>query len=275
MKLLFPFIAKQARPRDLALPSAEVTHDAEHVVISAVNKFYDDVPILRELSLEVVHGEVVVIIGPSGSGKTTLLRCIAGLEPIQSGRIEIFGTPVRNAWELHGDVGFVFQHFNLFPQMTALDNVALALRKVRRMRRSAACARARESLRLVGMESFADARPARLSGGQQQRVAIARSLAMNPQLMLFDEVTSALDRELVREVLTVMQQLAEQQMTMIVVSHELAFAEQVAHRVIFMDEGRIVEQGKPDVLLHRPTMPRTREFLGQITIDLHASEESA
>jgi ABC-type polar amino acid transport system ATPase subunit len=159
--------------------------------------------------------------------------------------------------------------------MTAIENVMLALVKVRKMRRSAAREAARESLRLVGMDSFADARPARLSGGQQQRVAIARSLAMKPKLMLFDEATSALDRELVREVLAVMQQLAEQHMTMMVVSHELAFAEQVAHRVVFMDQGEIVEMGKPEDLLHHPVKPRTREFLGQITIDLHETAEEA
>jgi len=225
------------------------------------------------VSLDVARGEVVVIIGPSGSGKTTLLRCIAGLEPIQAGHIGIFGKPVRNVWQLHGEVGFVFQHFNLFPQMTALENVMLALVKARGMKRKEARARALETLRLVGMETFAGARPARLSGGQQQRVAIARSLTMNPQVMLFDEVTSALDRELVREVLTVMQQLAEQHMTMIVVSHELAFAEQVANRVVFMDEGLIVEIGEPEALLHRSVMERTRRFLGQITIDLHSDEQ--
>jgi ABC-type polar amino acid transport system ATPase subunit len=240
-----------------------------------VQKSYGETEILRGVSLDVARGEVVVIIGASGSGKTTLLRCVAGLEPIQGGRIDVFGTHVRDVWRLHGEVGFVFQHFNLFPQMTAIENVMLALVKVRKMRRGPAREAARESLRMVGMDSFADARPARLSGGQQQRVAIARSLAMKPKLMLFDEATSALDRELVREVLAVMQQLAEQHMTMMVVSHELAFAEQVAHRVVFMDKGEIVEMGKPEDLLHHPERPRTREFLGQITIDLHETAEEA
>jgi ABC-type polar amino acid transport system ATPase subunit len=256
-------------------PGAAPPPDPERVVVSAVEKSYGESEILRGVSLEVSRGEVVVIIGASGSGKTTLLRCVAGLEPIQGGQIHVFGTRVRNTWNLHGEVGFVFQHFNLFPQMTALENVMLALVKVRKMRRGAARELARESLRLVGLETFADARPARLSGGQQQRVAIARSLAMKPKLMLFDEATSALDRELVREVLAVMQQLAEQHMTMMVVSHELAFAEQVAHRVVYMDEGEIVEMGKPEELLHRPEKARTREFLGQITIDLHESAEDA
>jgi polar amino acid transport system ATP-binding protein len=233
-----------------------------------VHKWYGDAEILRGVDMQVEKGEVVVVIGPSGSGKTTLLRCLAGLEPIQSGRIDVFGTPVHHVWELGGEVGFVFQHFNLFPHKTALDNVMLALVKVRRMRRAPAREHALECLRLVGMHDYADARPSRLSGGQQQRVAIARSLAMNPRLMLFDEVTSALDRELVREVLTVMQMLAEQHMTMVVVTHELAFAELAAHRVIFMDEGVIVEEGPPADVLHNPRMERTRRFLGQITFDL-------
>ena len=175
---------------------------------------------------------------------------------------------MRRAWQLHGEVGFVFQHFNLFPHMTALENVRLALVKVRGLSRSKARAEALDALRLVGMDKFADARPARLSGGQQQRVAIARSLAMKPRLMLFDEATSALDRELVREVLAVMQNLAAQHMTMIIVSHELGFAEQVAHRIVYMDEGRIIEQGDPHELLHRPKHERTREFLGQISFEL-------
>jgi ABC-type polar amino acid transport system ATPase subunit len=247
--------------------------DADRVVVDNVAKRYGDTPVLRGISVEVERQEVVVIIGASGSGKTTLLRCIAGLEPIQSGRIVIFGTRVRRAWELHGEVGCVFQHFNLFPHMTALENVRLALVKVRGMSRSRAREEAMDALRLVGMDRFAGARPARLSGGQQQRVAIARSLAMKPRLMLFDEVTSALDRELVREVLAVMQDLAKKHMTMIIVSHELGFAEQVAHRIVFMDEGQIVEQGSPHDVLHRPQHERTRAFLGQITLDLEAELE--
>jgi len=256
-------------------PAFDATPDPDRVIVSAVAKSYGTVEILRGVSLAVTRGEVVVIIGASGSGKTTLLRCVAGLEPIQGGQIHVFGTKVRNTWSLHGEVGFVFQHFNLFPQMTAMENVMLALVKVRKMKRKDARDVARESLRMVGLDAFADARPARLSGGQQQRVAIARSLAMKPKLMLFDEATSALDRELVREVLAVMQQLAEQHMTMMVVSHELAFAEAVAHRVVFMDQGEIVEIGTPEQLLHHPVKARTREFLGQITIDLEESPEEA
>jgi polar amino acid transport system ATP-binding protein len=254
---------------DLPTPNSGT---AERVTVSHVDKFYGDTPILRELTLEVSRGEVVVIIGASGSGKTTLLRCIAGLEPIQSGHIDVFGVPVNRAWELKGEVGFVFQHFNLFPHMTALANVGLALRKVQKLSRGEAKTRAVEALSLVGMDSFAGVRPRRLSGGQQQRVAIARSLAMSPRLMLFDEPTSALDRELVREVLGAMQDLARQHMTMIVVSHELAFAEQVAHRLVYMDEGRVVEEGTPDAVLHNPQHERTRRFLGQITIDLENSK---
>jgi ABC-type polar amino acid transport system ATPase subunit len=257
-------VSKKGSPRNLG--------GAEKVVVGNVDKFYDDTPILRELNLEVSRGEVVVVIGASGSGKTTLLRCIAGLEPIQSGYIDVFGVPVHRAWELKGEVGFVFQHFNLFPHMTALANVSLALRKVLKMSRREAKTRALEALSLVGMDSFAGVRPRRLSGGQQQRVAIARSLAMSPRLMLFDEPTSALDRELVREVLAAMQELARQHMTMIVVSHELAFAEQVAHRLVYLDEGRVVEQGPPQDVLHRPKQERTRRFLGQITIDLEAPD---
>jgi ABC-type polar amino acid transport system ATPase subunit len=248
--------------------AAAESADPERVVVDAVAKRYGDTPVLRGVSLDVERQEVVVVIGASGSGKTTLLRCIAGLEPIQAGRISIFGRSVRRAWELHGEVGFVFQHFNLFPHMTALENVRLALVKVRGMSRSKARDEAMSALSLVGMDRFAGARPARLSGGQQQRVAIARSLAMKPQLMLFDEATSALDRELVREVLEVIRGLAEQHMTMIIVTHELGFAEQVAHRIVFMDEGQIVEQGRPGELLHRPQHERTRTFLGKITLDL-------
>jgi ABC-type polar amino acid transport system ATPase subunit len=217
----------------------------------------------------------VVIIGPSGSGKTTLLRCLAGLEEIQSGEIYVFGDRVTHAWKLGGEVGFVFQQFNLFPHMTALQNVMLALQKVRRMDRDAARKLAIEMLEKVGLADKADARPSKLSGGQQQRVAIARSLAMRPRLMLFDEVTSALDRELVGEVLLTMEQLAEQGMTMVVVTHELSFAEQAADRIVLMDKGQIVEQGPPSQLLHDPQHARTRQFLGQISAGLEVEAKSS
>jgi ABC-type polar amino acid transport system ATPase subunit len=224
--------------------------------------------VLRRLNLQVKTAEVVVVIGPSGSGKSTLLRCIAGLEPIQRGEIYVLGKLVTHSWRLKGEVGFVFQQFNLFPHLTAVENVMLALRKVKRMKRGAAREVAMDTLKMVGLSDKATSLPSRLSGGQQQRVAIARSLAVNPKLMLFDEVTSALDRELVAEVLLTMRELAERGMTMIVVTHELRFAEDAAHRVLLMDQGEILEEGTPAQLLHQPQHPRTRQFLGAIAQDL-------
>ncbi len=241
---------------------------ADLVVFRRVHKWFGSVEVLAGVDLQVNEGEVVVIIGPSGSGKTTVLRCLAGLEEIQSGEIHMFGHRVTHAWKLGGEVGFVFQQFNLFPHMTALQNVMLALRKARRMDQEAARKLALAMLDKVGLADKADARPSKLSGGQQQRVAIARSLAMQPKLMLFDEVTSALDRELVAEVLRTMKQLAEQGMTMVIVTHELSFAENVADRLVFMDKGQIVEQGPPAQLLHQPQHERTRQFLGKILVDL-------
>jgi ABC-type polar amino acid transport system ATPase subunit len=240
----------------------------ESVVLSDVHKRFGAAEVIAGVDLRVEQGEVVVIIGASGSGKTTLLRCLAGLERTQQGDIWVFGDRVTNAWKLGGEVGFVFQHFNLFPHKTALENVMLPLRKVRRMRSDAARTRASQMLETVGLLDKAGSYPSKLSGGQQQRVAIARSLAMQPKLMLFDEVTSALDRELVAEVLLTMKRLAEQGMTMVVVTHELAFAEQVADRVVYMDAGKIVEQGPPAVVLHNPQNRRTRQFLGAISTDL-------
>lgn len=240
----------------------------DRVVFRHVHKWFGSLEILAGVDLEINEGEVVVIIGPSGSGKTTVLRCLAGLEEIQSGEIYVFGHRVTQVWKLGGEVGFVFQQFNLFPHMTALQNVMLALQKARGMDKAAARNLALEMLDKVGLADKADARPTRLSGGQQQRVAIARSLAVQPKLMLFDEVTSALDRELVAEVLRTMKQLAEQGMTMVVVTHELSFAEQVADRLVFMDKGQIVEQGPPAQLLRNPQQERTRQFLGKILVDL-------
>ncbi|HEY7086758.1 MAG TPA: amino acid ABC transporter ATP-binding protein, partial [Tepidisphaeraceae bacterium] len=215
--------------------------------------------------------------GGSGSGKSTLLRCIAGLELIDDGEIRIEGTPVQRAvlgWRNRGllraagslrqEVGMVFQHFNLFPHMTAQQNVALALRLVRRMPRQEAGAVAEAMLERVALGSHRDAYPDQLSGGQQQRVAIARALAMHPRIMLFDEVTSALDPELVGEVLKVMRQLATEGMTMIVVTHEMGFAGDVADRVIFMDEGAVLEQGKPEAIFKNPQHQRTRAFLSRL-----------
>lgn len=257
-----------ARP-DLSEASLNLASPpANLVVLRRVHKQFGSLEVLAGVDLEVNEGEVVVIIGPSGSGKTTVLRCLAGLEEIQSGEIYVFGHRVTHVWKLGGEVGFVFQQFNLFPHMTVLQNVTLALRKARGMNREAARKIALEMLDKVGLADKAEARPSQLSGGQQQRVAIARSLAMQPKLMLFDEVTSALDRELVEEVLRTMEQLAEQGMTMVVVTHELSFAEQVADRIVFMDKGQIVEQGPPTQLLHHPQHERTRQFLGKISHDL-------
>jgi polar amino acid transport system ATP-binding protein len=228
--------------------------------------------------MQIQKGEVVVIIGPSGSGKTTFLRCINHLEIINKGRILIEGEPMgyredggrvvedreKNIARMRSEIGMVFQRFNLFPHMTAIQNIMEAPIHVKHVPRDEAERRAREMLAKVGLADKADAYPARLSGGQQQRVAIARALAMDPKLMLFDEATSALDPELVGEVLKVMRQLAEEGMTMMVVTHEMSFARDVADRVIFMDGGVIVEQGKPADIFSNPKEERTRVFLRKV-----------
>ena len=210
---------------------------------------------------------MVVVIGPSGSGKSTMLRCVNYLEVPTSGSITLDGKTITrevNINTIRAEVGMVFQHFNLFPHMTVLQNIMLAPLKVRHMEETAAKQTALELLKRVGLESKADARPAELSGGQQQRVAIARALAMHPKIMLFDEPTSALDPEMVNEVLEVMKKLAESGMTMMVVTHEMGFARQVADRVLFMDEGRIIEQGSPEEVFTQPKEDRTKEFLSKI-----------
>ena len=258
-------------PRGRAASTVEgSTTDAIEVV--AVTKKYGEKTILNEVSLDIQRGEVVVLVGPSGSGKTTLLRCVGGLEPIQAGSISIFGERVRSAWHMSGQVGVVFQQFNLFPNHTAKQNIVLPLRRVQRLPKQEAEARAVEYLEMVGLAAVVEQRPSQLSGGQQQRVAIARSLAMQPKVMLFDEVTSALDRELVGEVLAVMNKLAREGMTMLVITHELAFAERVADRLVFMSDGQIVEQGAPGDVLHAPQHARTRQFLGQIANAEHPHE---
>jgi ABC-type polar amino acid transport system ATPase subunit len=248
------------------------------VELRGVHKRFGDLEVLSGVDLKVAQGEVVVIIGPSGSGKSTLLRCVCLLEPIQKGEIAIEGVLISVGPEdSHGrksdkatvrrmrqEIGMVFQSFNLFPHLTVLDNIALAPRKVRGLSREEAEKHARELLARVGLSDKANEHPSRLSGGQQQRAAIARALAMRPQVMLFDEVTSALDPELVGEVLRVMRELAQEGMTMLVVTHEMGFARDVADRVIFMDAGLIVEEGKPDVLFKQPTQVRTRAFLSQL-----------
>ena len=238
------------------------------VKVKNIHKHFGKLHVLNDVSLDVAKGEVVVIIGPSGSGKSTLLRCLNYLEPVQKGEIWIDGIRLdhhrTNIRTVRAEVGIVFQSFNLFPHLTVIKNVMLAPVVVRKRPENEVRQAAVAMLAKVGLQDKVDAYPSQLSGGQQQRVAIARALAMQPKLMLFDEVTSALDPELVREVLDVMKQLARDGMTMIVVTHEMGFAREVADRVIFMDEGRIVEQGTAEDLFDRPHNPRTREFLGKI-----------
>ena len=238
------------------------------VKIKEVHKYFGHLHVLKGVSLDVARGEVVVVIGPSGSGKSTMLRCLNYLEPVQSGEIWIDGIRLdhhkTNIRAVRAEVGMVFQSFNLFPHLTALRNVMLAPVVVRKRPESEVRREALAIMAKVGLQEKTDAYPSQLSGGQQQRVAIARALCMQPKLMLFDEVTSALDPELVREVLDVMKQLARDGMTMIVVTHEMGFAREVADRVIFMDEGRIVEIGTAADVFDRPQSQRTREFLGKI-----------
>jgi glutamate transport system ATP-binding protein len=238
------------------------------VRLSGVNKWFGDLHVLRDIDLEVARGEVVVIIGPSGSGKSTLCRTINRLEPIDSGVITVDGQALPDDGEalaaLRSRVGMVFQGFHLFARLTALDNLTLGPIKVRGMPRPEAEARARELLARVGLDGQEGKLPAQMSGGQQQRVAIARSLAMDPAVMLFDEPTSALDPEMINEVLEVMTGLARDGMTMVVVTHEMGFARRVADRVVFMDDGRIVESADPATFFSRPSSPRARDFLATI-----------
>ncbi len=233
-----------------------------------VHKWFGKLYVLRGISLEISRGQVVVVCGPSGSGKSTLIRCINRLEPIQKGEIIVNGTSVHrpdtNITNLRADIGMVFQSFNLYPHMTALENVSLAPRKARRMPREEAEQLGLQLLQKVGIGEKADSYPIQLSGGQQQRVAMARALAMQPKIMLFDEPTSALDPEMIQEVLDVMINLAKEGMTMIVVTHEMGFARTVAHRIIFIDEGRIVEEAVPDVFFANPRERRTQEFLSKV-----------
>ncbi len=235
------------------------------VRLEAVRKSFGDLVVLDGIDLEVGSGEVLVVIGRSGSGKSTLLRCVNLLEPLDSGRIFFEGEEITrkgvDVSAVRQRIGIVFQQFNLFPHLKTIDNLTLAARRIRKLQRRTAEGRARELLARVGLEEKADQYPHQLSGGQQQRVAIARALMMDPHVMLFDEVTSALDPELVGEVLVVMRDLANAGMTMLVVTHEMQFAREVGDRVIFMDEGRIVEQGKPTDVLDRPKEERTRRFL--------------
>ena len=238
------------------------------ISIQGLRKSFGRTEVLKGIDLEVARREVVCVIGPSGSGKSTLLRCVNRLEEPSAGRIEVDGVVVTDPKvdldRVRTTMGMVFQSFNLFPHKTAEGNVALALRTVLRRDKENARARAREMLARVGLAGRESAYPAQLSGGQQQRVAIARALAMGPHVMLFDEVTSALDPELVGEVLAVMRDLAEQGMTMVVVTHEMGFAREVADRVVFMDGGVVVELGSPGEVLGAPKEPRTRAFLSKL-----------
>ena len=234
-----------------------------------VHKSFGSLHVLRGLSFSVQEGQTVVIIGPSGSGKSTMLRCVNRLEPINAGELYVDGIPVHDPKvdvnRLRREVGMVFQSFNLFPHMTALQNIALAPMKVKGLGREAAEVKARALLEQVGMPEKADVHPTQLSGGQQQRVAIARALAMEPRIMMFDEPTSALDPEMIREVLDVMRDLARDRgMTMLVVSHEMGFAREVSDHVIFMDEGRVVEDATTDDFFRAPREDRTKQFLSKI-----------
>jgi general L-amino acid transport system ATP-binding protein len=236
--------------------------------MTAVEKWFGTFQVLKNINLEVMPGEKIVICGPSGSGKSTLIRCINRLEVHDKGRIVVDGTELsrdlRNVDKVRSEVGMVFQSFNLFPHLTVLENLCLAPQWVRHLPRAEAEARALDLLDRVRIREQAKKYPGQLSGGQQQRVAIARALAMNPRIMLFDEPTSALDPEMVKEVLDVMTELAEAGMTMLVVTHEMGFARAVADRVIFMDQGEIVEDAPPEQFFSAPRHERTRAFLSQI-----------
>jgi glutamate transport system ATP-binding protein len=238
------------------------------IVLSGVNKHFGRLHVLKDIDLTVGRGEVVVVVGPSGSGKSTLCRAINRLEPVEAGTITVDGQPLpaegRALARLRADVGMVFQSFNLFAHRTVLDNVMLAPLKVRRRGRADAQRKAHELLDRVGLLAHAGKLPAQLSGGQQQRVAIARALAMDPKAMLFDEPTSALDPEMINEVLEVMQQLAEEGMTMVVVTHEMGFARSAADRVVFMADGQIIEDRVPEDFFTEPRTDRARDFLSKI-----------
>ena len=247
-----------------AQPKAVTT---SRISLSGVHKRFGDLEVLKGVDIDVEPGEVVVLIGASGSGKSTLLRIMCDLERADSGEAWVGGVPLhdrKRAPEIFGHVGMVFQQFNLFPHKTALGNVTLALLKVRKLSRAEAEERGRAALKRVGLADKADSYPAQLSGGQQQRVAIARALAMDPAIMFFDEPTSALDPELVGEVTGVMRSLAEDGMTMVVVTHEMHFAKDTADRVVFMDGGVVLEQGSPEQVFGSPAEQRTQQFLHRV-----------
>jgi ABC-type polar amino acid transport system ATPase subunit len=267
-------VQSQARVEESPLDTA----GAPTVKLEEVKKSFGDLVVLDGIDLTVDQGEVLVVIGPSGSGKSTLLRCVNLLEPIDSGRIFLEGQEITakrvDVSGVRQRIGIVFQQFNLFPHLKAIDNVTLAARRVKHMKRREAEQRAHQLLARVGLDEKAKQYPHQLSGGQQQRVAIARALMMDPHVMLFDEITSALDPELVGEVLVVMRDLAQEMgMTMLVVTHEMQFAREVGDKLIFMDEGRIVEQGKPSEVLDRPKEERTKRFLRRSLQMVHSLEE--
>jgi ABC-type polar amino acid transport system ATPase subunit len=234
----------------------------------SANKWFNNHHVLKNVNLEITKGEVIVICGPSGAGKSTLLRTINKLEMIDEGEIIVDGMylsdPKTDLTSLRAEIGMVFQHFNLYPHKTAIKNITLAPTKVRRLSKGQATERAVKLLEKVGLSHRRDAFPSQLSGGEQQRIAIARSLAMEPKIMLFDEPTSALDPELINEVLEVMTSLAKEGMTMVVVTHEIGFAQKVADRVVFMDDGEIIEIGKPPDVFVNPDHPRTRDFMSSV-----------
>ena len=240
----------------------------EKIKVNNLKKSYGDLEVLKSIDLQVQEGEVVCLIGPSGSGKSTLLRCLNLLEEVTGGEVSVNeinltdkGTNINKVRE---NIGMVFQHFNLFPHLTILDNITLAPVELKKATKEQAKEKAMELLNRVGLQDKASAKPEQLSGGQKQRVAIARALAMNPDIMLFDEPTSALDPEMVGEVLAVIKQLAQEGMTMVIVTHEMGFAREVADRILFMDGGYIVEQGTPQEIFGNPQNERTKDFLNKV-----------
>ncbi|MDY2839476.1 MAG: amino acid ABC transporter ATP-binding protein [Treponema sp.] len=243
-------------------------NDNTKIHVENLKKHFGKLEVLKDISIDIKEGEVVVVIGPSGSGKSTFLRCLNKLETITDGKIIVNGNDISDKKidinKVRENIGMVFQHFNLFPNMSVLQNIMLAPVELKKMSKEEAKATGMKLLARVGLESKADVYPQQLSGGQKQRVAIARALAMNPSIMLFDEPTSALDPEMVGEVLSVMQELAKGGMTMVVVTHEMGFAREVADRVIFMDGGYIIEQGTPEEVLKHPKEERTRSFLDKV-----------
>lgn len=238
------------------------------ITVKNLKKSFGKLEVLKDISVEIAEGEVVCMIGPSGSGKSTFLRCLNRLESITAGEVVVDGHPINdpntNINKVRENIGMVFQHFNLFPHLTVRENITLAPVELKIMSKAQADEKAVKLLEQVGLKDKADAYPGQLSGGQKQRVAIARSLAMNPDIMLFDEPTSALDPEMVQEVLDVMVNLSKENITMVCVTHEMGFAKQVADRVIFMDDGTIVEEGTPEHFFENPENERTKAFLSKI-----------